>query len=172
MKSIRLVLMTLLLTSSCWAGASLKSFIEKNELPDQKDLLSAGESDSRIIVRKEGEGDGLIVVVFLNGGSIFEDRLFTQGRIESLRVHRGTIVKHSSKEITEYDLINLHFLLERNEIAFLPAEKRKSWVIDRSSIRYQILLSESDKTQKLSRELGESIPVDTFVTYVEWLSMM
>lgn len=172
MKILKFTLIALLLTASCWAGTSLKKFVGENELPDLNELLGSGEPSSRIIVRKEGEGGGLLVAIYLDGGSIFGGKPFAQGRIESLRIHDGTIVEHSSTEITEYDLVNLHFLLERNEIAFLPEEKRKSWVIDRSGTRFQILLSEADKTRTLSRELGESMPVDTFVTYVEWLSMM
>ena len=150
----------------------LQGIVGSDAVPSAEDLIEHGNADSYIILEKKQNGSELMVAIFLTGGSPFNSEPFSEGRVEGLKMKDGTVVQHKALKIDSHDLSNLQYILERNEIPFLVEAKQKSWVLARSRTSYVVTISNNSETRTVRRELGESLPMDTFVQFVEWLSML
>ncbi|MCD8481814.1 MAG: hypothetical protein LR015_03555 [Verrucomicrobia bacterium] len=148
-----------------------RSLVGTEDVPRLKDIKANTEAESYLIIEKNRNGARLLITILIEEGSVFTP-ILRKGKVESLRIENGVIVQHKTVNIDDDDLSNLQFVIERNEIAHLIENKDKSWVLDRSGTSIIITLSEGTSLRVIRREVGESVPVDNLLSFVEWLSMI
>ena len=148
-----------------------RSSISAKNIPTIEDIKELPGNEAFLVVDKIGESQRVLMILLIKEGDIFIPSL----RKASLRTYRevnGVVERVTGVEIEEDNLFYLQFVMERNEIPHLVERKRKSWIFDHSRTNVTITISQEDSFRVIQREAGESIPVDNFISFLEWLSMI